>query len=163
MIFVTVGTHIQGYDRVVKKMDEIAGKTEEPVIMQIGYTTYLPAHAEFFNFTDNERILNLNRDARVVISHAGVGSIMTALSQKTPIIIVPRQKKYGEHWDDHQLEIAEAMKMNRNVRVVYEVEDLETYLAMDFKFMETGNGNRGLVNRISECINHFGDGAASGT
>ena len=153
MIFVTVGTHINGYYRIIKKMDEIAGGIDERVIMQIGHTAYRPVHAEYFDFTDDELILRLNRDARVVISHAGIGSILTALGQRTPIIIVPRQKKYNEHWDDHQLEIAEVMKKNENVKVVYDVNDLEGYLKMDLKFTDTYNSNNELLKRISESIN----------
>lgn len=154
MIFVTVGT-LRGYDRVVKKMDEIAKGIDEKVVMQIGHTAYRPVHAEYFEFTDDARILQLNRDARVVVSHAGIGSILTALVQRTPIIIVPRQKKYNEHWDDHQLEIAEAMKDSENVKVVYDENDLGRYLKMDLKYTDIYSNNNELVKRISECVNNI--------
>lgn len=137
MIFVTVGNHNQGFDRLIKKMDEIAGKTDEQVIMQIGYTTYKPVNAEYFSFLESfEEILRLNREARVVVSHAGAGSIVTALKEKTPVIVVPRLKKYDEHMNDHQLEIAKAMSENKNVTVIYDVEDLDDYLKLDFNFVE---------------------------
>jgi beta-1,4-N-acetylglucosaminyltransferase len=137
LIFVTVGNHNQGFDRLIKKMDEIAGKTDEQVIMQIGYTTYKPVNAEYFSFLESfEEILRLNREARVVVSHAGAGSIVTALKEKTPVIVVPRLKRYDEHMNDHQLEIAKAMSENKNVTVIYDVEDLDDYLKLDFNFVE---------------------------
>ncbi|MDD4523903.1 MAG: glycosyltransferase [Methanosarcina sp.] len=133
----TVGNHNQGFDRLIKKMDEIAGKTDEQVIMQIGYTTYKPVNAEYFSFLESfEEILRLNREARVVVSHAGAGSIVTALKEKTPVIVVPRLKKYDEHMNDHQLEIAKAMSENKNVTVVYDVETLDDCLKSDFNFVE---------------------------
>ncbi|AKB29148.1 Beta-1,4-galactosyltransferase CpsIVG [Methanosarcina siciliae C2J] len=137
MIFVTVGSHYQGFDRLIKKMDEIAGKTDETVIMQIGYTTYKPVNAEYFSFLEGfEEILRLNREARVVVSHAGAGSIVTALKEKNPVIVVPRLKRYNEHMNDHQLEIAKAMSENRNVTVIHDIDSLDDCLKSDFYFIE---------------------------
>jgi len=143
LIFVTVGNHNQGFDRLIKKIDEIAGKIDEEVIMQIGYTNYKPVNAEYFSFVDSfEEILRLNRDSRVVVSHAGAGSIVTALKQRTPVIVVPRLKKYYEHMNDHQLEIAHAMSDDKNVTIVYDVESLEECLKSDFNFVEKCNDNK---------------------
>lgn len=152
LIFVTVGSHYQGFDRLIKKMDEIAGKIDEDVVMQIGHTTYKPVNAEYFSFLDSfEEILRLNRDARVVVSHAGAGSIVTALKEKTPVIVVPRLKRYNEHMNDHQLEIAKAMSDDRNVIVLYDTEFLEDSLKLNFNFVEECNNNR-LVYRLGSYI-----------
>ena len=133
MIFVTVGSHYQGFDRLIKKMDEIAGKTDEKVIMQIGHTNYKPVNAEYFDFVDDfGKIEQLNRNARVVVSHAGAGSILTALKLGTSVIVVPRLKKYNEHMDDHQLEIAEAMSKNGSVKVTYDLSSLDHLIKSDF-------------------------------
>lgn len=124
-------------------MDEIAGQIDEEVIMQIGHTTYKPVNAEYFSFLESfEEILRLNREARVVVSHAGAGSIVTALKEKTPVIVVPRLKKYDEHMNDHQLEIAKAMSENKNVTVIYDVEVLESSLKLDFPFVDECNENK---------------------
>jgi UDP-N-acetylglucosamine transferase subunit ALG13 len=124
-------------------MDEIAGKIDEKIIMQIGYTNYKPMNAEHFSFVDNfEEILKLNRESRVVVSHAGAGSIVTALKQNTPVIVVPRLKKYNEHMNDHQLEIAHAMSENKNVTVICDVESLEECLKSEFNFVEKSNDNK---------------------
>jgi UDP-N-acetylglucosamine transferase subunit ALG13 len=143
LIFVTVGNHDQGFDRLIQKMDEIAGNIDERVVMQVGYTTYKPVNAEYFSFVESfEEILRLNREARVVVSHAGAGSIVTALKEKTPVIVVPRLKKYNEHMNDHQLEIAKAMSENECVTVIYDIEALDDCLKLDFNFVDECNENR---------------------
>ena len=133
-------------------MDEIAGEINEKVIMQIGCSRYKPFNAEYFDFIDNfEEILRLNREARVVVSHAGAGSIITALNQETPIIIVPRLKVFKEHLDDHQLEIANAFSNNKNVRVVHNVESLNLYINTDFKYIGD-NCSESLVIRLKSFL-----------
>lgn len=147
-----MGSHYQGFDRLIKKMDEIAGKIDEKVIMQIGHTNYKPMNAKYFDFIETfAEIERLNREARVVVSHAGAGSILTALEQKTPVIVVPRLKKYDEHMDDHQLEIAEAMSENKMVNVTHDIDDLEDLLEMDFSFVNKSNENK-LVDSLKNYI-----------
>jgi len=127
LILVTVGL-MYGFERLVKEMDGIAGRMDEAVIMQIGDTTYKPKNAIYFRFTSNEGIDRLYEDARVVVCHAGVGSILTALEHGKPVIAVPRRKKYGEHVDDHQLDIAGEMEKEGRITVVHDVGELEDVL-----------------------------------
>lgn len=129
MIFVTVGWHYQEFVRLIRKMDEMAGKMGEKVIMQVGFTKYRPKNAEYFDFVEDfQKILELNREARVVVTHAGAGSIVTALEQGTPAVVVPRLRKYREAIDDHQLELARALAEEGKVVAVYDVNDLEKAL-----------------------------------
>lgn len=152
MIFVTVGSHYQGFERLVKKMDEIAEKINEKVVMQIGNTKYKPVNAQYFDFIESfEEIERLNREARVVVCHAGAGSILTALEQRTPVIVVPRLKKFNEHMDDHQVDIAEAMSENQRVKVVYDMEDLEKSLKSEFTFVDRCNENK-LVDSLKNYL-----------
>jgi UDP-N-acetylglucosamine transferase subunit ALG13 len=113
---------------VIKEMDEIAGRIDEEVVMQIGETAYEPKNTRYFRFTSNEEIDRLYEDARVVVCHAGVGSILSALGHSKPVIAVPRGKKYGEHVDDHQLEIARELEMEGEIMAVYDIEELEKAL-----------------------------------
>ena len=129
MIFVTVGMHYQGFDRLIRKMDEIAPKIDEEVIMQIGSTKYAPKNAKFFHFVKNETtIQDYFKSARVVVSHAGAGTLLYALSLGKPVIVVPRLKKFGEHVDDQQLELADVLSEKRKAIAVKEIEDLEKAL-----------------------------------
>lgn len=148
----TVGSHYQGFERLVRKMDEIAGKMDEEVVMQIGHTEYKPVNTRYFEFLESfEEIERLNREARVVVSHAGAGSILTALEQRAPVIVVPRHKKFNEHMDDHQLEIAEAMSENQRVKAVYDVDELEECLQSDLSFVDERNENR-LVESVRDYL-----------
>ena len=126
MIFVTVGN--LPFLRLVKNMDGIAGKIDEESIMQIGETAHEPKNAKYFKFASREKMDQLYGDARVVVCHAGVGSILTALEHGKPVIAVPRRKKYGEHIDDHQLDIAGEMEKEGRITVVCDVGELEKVL-----------------------------------
>jgi len=128
MIFVTVGLHYKGFERVIKKMDEIAGKIDEEVIMQIGSSKYKPNNAKFFDFVEEKKISEYFRQARIIIAHAGAGTILMALSFNKPIIVVPRLKRFGEDIDDQQLELAEVLSKEGKVIAVYNIELLEEAL-----------------------------------
>ena len=129
LIFVTVGTHSQGFNRLIKKMDEIAGKSTEKIIMQIGSTTYKPKNAEYFEFTENNQVIReLNRKARFIVCHGGAGTIIAALDEGTPVIAVPRRKKYHEHVNDHQLELVQALEKSGKITALYDIEKLESTL-----------------------------------
>jgi UDP-N-acetylglucosamine transferase subunit ALG13 len=152
MIFVTVGNHNQGFERLIRKMDEIAGEIDEKVIMQTGFSRYKPVNAEYFDFRENfGEIVKLNRDARVVVSHAGVGCILTALDQKTPLVLVPRLKKFDEHCDDHQLEIVAAMSDNPNIKVINNVDELKNVLFQDMTY----KGEQANASRLVDSLKRF--------
>jgi UDP-N-acetylglucosamine transferase subunit ALG13 len=156
MIFVTVGTHSQGLDRLIKKMDEIAGKIDEEVIMQIGSSKYRPKNARYFDFiNDFENIIELNRKARIVVCHGGAGTIITALDEGTPVIAVPRLKKYEEHINDHQLELVDALSTSGKILAVYDIELLEKALNSPFvnshkNFEDNNRMVRAIKNYLDE-------------
>lgn len=106
MIFVTVGTPQQPFDRLVKALDEYASQTEENVIIQAGTATYIPQHAEYFRWTSSCEMEKYTHDARIVIAHAAAGAIILAIRYNKPLIVVPRLSKYQEHFNDHQLQLA---------------------------------------------------------
>lgn len=151
MIFVTVGTHYQGFERLIKKIDEIAGKIDEEVIAQVGSTKYKPKNITYFSFIeDEEKFLDIYKKARIIITHAGIGNLFKIYSFQKPVIIVPRLKKFNEHVDDHQLEIAEVLKNEEEAVIVYDVEELEDALnkAKKIKIKE----NKKLVTFLKNYI-----------
>jgi len=129
MIYVTAGTMFLDFPRLLNTMDQLAGKTGERVVMQIGMSTLRPAHAEFFGFKPREDVLALQRDARVIVCHAGIGAVQDALEAKRPFIVVPRLKRFNEHTNDHQLDLARAVQQRGWGRVVHDVEELEAACA----------------------------------
>lgn len=137
MIYVTVGTMFLDFSRLLSKMDEIAAKRGEQVIMQIGMSAFLPAHAEYFDFKSREETLVLQRDARVIVAHAGIGATLDALAVRRPFVLVPRRKQFKEHLNDHQLDIAEIVQRRRWGRMVLDIADLESACADPLPFPET--------------------------
>ncbi|RKD92005.1 glycosyltransferase [Mangrovibacterium diazotrophicum] len=101
MIFVTVGTQAP-FERFVKAMDEIAGKIEEPVVAQVFDENYKSKNMETYAFISPEKFSKLLLEARLIVSHAGTGTILSALENKIPIIVMPRLASLGEHRNEHQ-------------------------------------------------------------
>ncbi len=127
MIFVTIGSAVEGieFTRLIKKMDEIAGRIDEEVIMQIGTVPDEPQRAKYFRYSSYQENLSYFQKASLVVGHGGTGTILNALKFQIPIIVVPRRHLYGEHVDDHQVELAQRLIGNELIRVVYDIEDLE--------------------------------------
>ena len=112
MIFVTVGTHEQQFNRLIKEVDELIrdGEINDAVFMQIGYSTYEPKYCEWAKVISYDEIAKYEDEANVIITHGGPASFMSVLSKgKTPIV-VPRLEKFGEHVNDHQMDFALKVK-----------------------------------------------------
>jgi UDP-N-acetylglucosamine transferase subunit ALG13 len=101
MIFVTVGTNEARFDRLLRAVDGL-GSGEE-LIVQHGPSTVRPVDATAVDFLSFDEMVATMRRARIVVTHAGVGSVMTSLLAGQRPIVVPRLHRYGEAVDDHQL------------------------------------------------------------
>lgn len=108
MILVTVGTQKFQMDRLIKAIDEIAysGMIDENFFIQSGHSTYIPEHCDFAAFLSKEEIEEKVDRCSIVVCHAGVGSILMGLKKQKKVIVIPRMERFGEHVDDHQVEIA---------------------------------------------------------
>ncbi len=126
MIFVTVGTHEQQFDRLVRYMDEWAGRNDEEVIIQTGYSRYKPVNCEYSSLMPFEKIRELAEKARIVISHGGPSTFIIPLQSGRIPVIVPRRAEFNEHINDHQLQFCrELNKRWENVIVVEDIDKLE--------------------------------------
>lgn len=128
MIFVTVGTHEQPFNRLVEYIDKLVekGAIEEEVIIQSGYSTYEPKHCQFSKMLPYQQMVKNVQEARIVITHGGPASFIMPLQYGKIPIVVPRQKKFNEHVNDHQLEFSsEVAKRQKNIIVVDDIENLE--------------------------------------
>lgn len=122
MIFVTIGTHPGQFTRLIKKIDSIAPKIKEKIIIQRGFTKYKPKNAESFEFADS--LDPYFKKARLVVCHSATSVMEFTLNNKKPLITVPRQKKFGEHINDHQVEFAEALNQKTGILAIYDINDL---------------------------------------
>lgn len=129
MILVTLGTQKFPMNRLVQAMDELAAELEEEVFIQTGNSTYIPKNAKHQAFVDSAIYAAMIQQCSLLITHSGVGSIMTGIRAAKPIIVVPRLLRYGEHVDDHQLQIAEAFEKKSCVLCCTEVEALKEYIS----------------------------------
>ncbi len=154
MIFVTVSLDIHPFERLIKKADEIAAKIEEEVIIQ-GCIDYETNNAKYIKHTTREKMLKLIEEARLVISHAGAGTIIQVFEHHKPLIVVPRMKQFGEHYNDHQIEIANQIKDRKGIKVVYDIDELENI--MDFSEKPDCNfkGKITLVNEIKNYLSQL--------
>lgn len=127
MIFVTVGTHEQPFNRLIQKVDELKrdGVITEEVIMQTGFSTYEPKNCQWGKLIPYQQMVKNVADARIVITHGGPASFIMPLQIGKIPIVVPRQHQYDEHVNDHQVEFARnvAERMG-NILVVEDIEKL---------------------------------------
>ncbi|WP_121610650.1 glycosyltransferase [Mesobacillus foraminis] len=146
MIFVTVGTHEQQFDRVIKKVDDLIRekKIMDQVFMQIGYSTYLPKNCDYKKLIGYDEMVKYVEMSQIVITHGGPGSIMMPLSLGKIPIVVPRQKSYNEHVDDHQVLFSNRLAKGNKIITVLDIDCLE---------YEIMNYNSLVKNKYQEEIN----------
>jgi len=111
MIFLTVGTQDKPFERIIKAVEQavIDGKITDEVIVQAGGTKYESEVLNVLNYVPFDEFNNYLLKADIIITHGGVGSILNALKLKKRVIAVPRLAKYGEHINDHQLQVIKKM------------------------------------------------------
>lgn len=105
MIFITLGSQKFQFNRLLKAVDEL--KTDEEIFAQIGYSDYKPVNFKYKEFLDRDEFADVMSKADIVITHGGTGAIIGAVKMGKKVIAVPRLKKYGEHVDDHQIQLIE--------------------------------------------------------
>lgn len=131
MIFVTVGTHEQAFNRLIECVDKLreTDVIKEEVIIQTGFCTYEPKHCSWQKLFPYKEMEQNVKDARIVITHGGPASFLMPLQVGKIPIVVPRQYQFGEHVNDHQVEFVKAVceRMN-NIIPVYDINDLKDIL-----------------------------------
>ena len=126
MVFVTVGNAMQGFLRFLKGVDALAEKNffNEEVFMQTGNNSgFLPKHCMYKSFVSMDEFQQYMERASLIICHGGCTQLQAVRMGKTPIVM-PRRKKYGEHVNDHQVQLVQALASERLIVPAYDVEDL---------------------------------------
>lgn len=135
MIFITVGSQKFQFDRLLKAVDELIEQkllTEE-VFAQIGYCRYKPKHYAYQKFLDHDEFERMTQTADIILTHGGTGVIIGALKKGKKVIAVPRLAQYGEHVDDHQLQL---ISQFQNLNLICSCQDL-TRLSEAFEKVRT--------------------------
>lgn len=105
MIFVTVGTQL-AFDRLIQAVEQWAAGSNEEVVAQIGPSELKPNNLRWHQFLTPSEFSVYMEQAKVIIAHAGMGSILTAMQLQKPIVILPRKAELHEHRNDHQIATA---------------------------------------------------------
>jgi beta-1,4-N-acetylglucosaminyltransferase len=128
MIFVTVGTNEARFERLLDAVARV--RVDEPVLVQHGHSSATaPSGAELVDFLGFDEMVATMRRARVVVTHAGVGSVMVALANGRRPVVVPRLQKFGEAVDDHQLQLARRFAAAGFVTLLEDPEQLAAAIA----------------------------------
>ena len=127
MIFVTVGTNEAQFDRLIGAFATL--EVDEKLVIQCGASSVRPSGAECVDFLSFDEMVAHIRAARLVVTHAGVGSVAVALANGKRPIVVLRQVRFGEAVDDHQLAFARRFAADGQVRLVEDLDELAAVLA----------------------------------
>lgn len=131
MIFITLGSQKFQFNRLLKKIDELIadGTVAEEVFAQIGYSDYQPQNYGYTDFLDKSAFSDSVQKADLIITHGGTGAVLGAVKQGKKVIAVPRLSAFGEHVDDHQLQLVSVFDEMGIAMACNDVEHLaEVYL-----------------------------------
>lgn len=159
MIFVTVGTHEQQFNRLIEEVDRLKGNgfVNDEVIIQTGFCTYKPKYCTWSRLLTFEEMEDNIKKARIVITHGGPASFIAPLRIGKVPIVVPRQKHYGEHVNDHQMEFClEVERRMGNIIVVDDVgglgKILKNYDKVIVSMFQNITSNNKLFNEKIEAL-----------
>lgn len=127
MIFVTVGTHEQPFDRLIAEVDRLKSEhvITEDVMIQTGVSNLEPASCRFSKYLPSDEMDRLMKEAHIVITHGGPSSFMPVVQHGRMPIVVPRREAFHEHVNDHQVRFChEVEKKYHNILLVDRIEDL---------------------------------------
>lgn len=158
MILVTVGTQLP-FDRLVKIVDCFAATSDRRFVAQIGTGDYRPKHMEWITAFEGTAFNDLFAQAEVVVSHAGIGTVLTARKFDKPLIVFPRRTDFGEHRNDHQLATVKQLQGQSGVYVAMAEQDLiaqmsGTLVAPSAGFIDTRSRDR-LVSYLKAYIDQI--------
>lgn len=161
MIFVILGTQDKKFPRLLeaiqKKIDE--GKiNEEEIIVQAGSTKYVSKDMKILDYMPVKEFEECIEKADIIICHAGVGTILTALKKGKKIIAAARLKQYGEHVNDHQLQILENFTDEGYILALEDFDKLDLLIkqAKDFEPAKFRSNKGFFLNQLEKEINILG-------
>lgn len=163
MIFVTVGTHEQQFNRLIKEVDRLKGEglIQDDVFIQTGFSDYEPVHCQWKNLISYDEMNRYMDEADIVITHGGPATFMGVISKGKRPIVVPRQKKFDEHINDHQVEFVKKISREYGLIIVEDVkkllENLKIYYVYEHN-VETHNQlfNKKFSMEINEIVERDG-------
>ena len=159
MIFVTLGSQKFQFNRLLKKIDELVAKgvITDRVFVQTGASDYKPKNYEYKDFLDREEFAKIMSECDIVITHGGTGAIIGAVKKGKKVIAVPRLAKYGEHVDDHQLQIIVQFKDQNLIYGLSDCEELDVSVKniITHKFEEYQSNTEVYIKELGAFIDNL--------
>ncbi|MFL0163640.1 PssE/Cps14G family polysaccharide biosynthesis glycosyltransferase [Candidatus Clostridium helianthi] len=157
MIFVTVGSQKFQFNRLLKEIDKLVEEKRitEEVFAQTGYSDYEPENYKYKNFLDRDEFSDVMSRCDKVITHGGTGAIIGAVKQGKKVIAVPRLKDFGEHVDDHQLQIIGEFEKMNFIKSVNEIEQLDSVISniINCEFNQYESNTQFIIESIENFVN----------
>lgn len=151
MIVALVGTGPDSFDRLVRPLDELAGKNGWDVFIQLGHTRHEPRHCKFERFVERDVLLRLIGQAELVITQGGYGGIRDALRFDKPILAVPRYPALNES-PDQQEEMVRAMEKKGYLIGLYDINGLETAIRGTMGFKPNPRSGSTIPKMLAEYV-----------
>ena len=158
MILVTLGTQDKTFPRLLeaiqKQIDK--GNLKDKIVVQAGSTKFESKDMEIFDLIDRDKFTELIKECDLLITHGGVGSIINGLKNNKKIIAAPRLEKYGEHTNDHQLQIIEKFSDSGFIIPLYDFDSLDKILKdiKKFKPKKYKSNTENMIKLIENYIDN---------
>lgn len=158
MIFITVGTHEQPFTRLLVEIDKLIeeGCIKDEVFAQIGYSTYLPKLYKYKKMIGYDEMNKYIIDSDIIITHGGPGSIFQPIHYGKIPVVVPRNPKYKEHVDCHQILFVKKLQSENRVLAVYDIENLKNvimnYKNLASKCVQGYNKKEEFIRKFDELV-----------
>lgn len=158
MILVLLGTQDNSFHRLLDKIQELINEKviTEKVIVQAGRTNYESKDMEIYSLMPEEKLREIMDKADLVITHGGVGSIVMALKMEKKVIAVPRLSTFGEHINDHQIQIVDSFDKQDFLIGLTELDEMEEALAKakNFKPKKFKSETDHMIKLIEDFIDN---------
>ena len=156
MILVLLGTQNNSFHRLLEQVEKGIknGTINEEVIVQAGYTKYQSHKMRIIDLISKEQLEKFQDEANLIITHGGVGSIITSIRKNKKVIAVPRMHEYGEHVNNHQIDIVKTFDEQGYIIGIEKVEDLEQAIikSKEFQPKEYKANNQKMLDIIEKFI-----------
>ena len=153
MIYVTLGTQDKEFPRLLEAVEKL--DTDEEIIAQVGSTQFKSKKMKIHKYVSQAKQAEYMKKASCIITHAGVGTILEGLKLHKKMIVAARLKKFGEHVNDHQLQLLETFAEDRYILPLYDFDELDKLVKRDFEPQEYKSNNKEFNKQLFKTIEGY--------
>lgn len=150
MIFVTLGTQDKQFKRLLEAVDKL--DIDEKIVAQIGSTDFASAKMEIYKYMPMDEFAKYMNEASVIITHAGVGTIIMGLKLHKKMIVAARRKEFKEHVNDHQMQILDNFSRKGYILPLKDFNDLQNLINIDFTPKEYTSNRDAFIKKLNDEI-----------